>query len=246
VLLWTIGDSWTDPYFWDVGPNGWPAQVAADLGLELVNNGAGGAGYVNVAPLPTTFPHEAVDRPAAGADVAVVFGSVNDQAQAPIAVHLAALVTYRAIRDVAPAAPLIVVGPQFWDAPVPAHLFAIRDAVAAAAEIVGATFVDALGWMQGRPELLGPDAAHPNTAGQRMLADRITPIVELELVRSRPTGSLDRVDGALQFPVAFPADFTGSDAPPLPPSAREGWLAFPSRFPSSLEDDPVEDLAPVA
>ncbi|CFS38985.1 Conserved protein of uncharacterised function%2C possibly exported [Mycobacterium tuberculosis] len=45
-------------------------------------------------------------------------------------------------------------------------------------------FVDPIAdhWFVDRPELIGADGVHPNDAGHEYLADKIAPLISMELV----------------------------------------------------------------
>jgi lysophospholipase L1-like esterase len=171
--LWVVGDSWTDPAWggwgWEAG---WPTLVARRLGLDLVNSGKGGSGYVNVNGAGWTYPREVELGGGGGADAVIVWGSINDAAYTGPAVQAAAARTLAAIRAACPEAVLLVYGPQYWDTPPWPGLAVITAAVRAAAQAAGAVFVDPLLWMQGRADLID-GTGHPNQAGHRLLADRI-------------------------------------------------------------------------
>lgn len=202
-MLWVIGDSWSDPTFAQLGVNGWPQLVAARLGLGLLNAAQGGAGFLQWNPASWNYPLEVVRYPCPTAAVAVSLGSVNDQPHDPVEVRAAAATTFAMIRRVAPDAELLVIGPQYWADPIPARMYPLADAVSAAAAGAGAPFVDALQWMQGRPELLGADQ-HPTVAGQLYLADLLTPLIAQLAAGPGP----DTATGAA-FDAAFPLTFGG-------------------------------------
>jgi lysophospholipase L1-like esterase len=195
-LLWVLGDSYTGHGYGGDGANGWPSLVAADLGMEVANSAVAGSGYVNYHA-GSTFPYAAAASPARAADVAVVFGSVNDSSDSPAAVHLAATTTFALIRAASPDVELIVVGPQWtqgpaepWNEAGRSRLIAIRDAIRLAAEGAGAVFVDALPWFDGRADLMGwSDHLHPNEAGQALIAEHVRPLVEAALSRATATPS---------------------------------------------------------
>lgn len=174
-LLTVLGDSFASGHGGaGVGARGWPAMIAGRLGGDLVNYAVGGTGYVNNAG-GHPFPLRAEIVPAESETV-IVFGSLNDQTLPADAVGAAAADTYRKVRERAPGARLIVVGPQWPNAQRPADLLAVRAAVRSAAVAAGATFIDPLaeGWFDNRPDLIGPDGWHPNNAGHEHITNRIT------------------------------------------------------------------------
>lgn len=205
--LWVIGDSWTDPSYggwaWACG---WPQRVADALGLGLVNSGSGGSGYAAVNASNVSHPIQAARGAGAGADVVVLFGSVNDQAFDPAYVRLGAERALRMVRAACPAAAVIVAGPQYWDAEPPAALYPVRAAVARAAAEHPAPvrWLDPLRWLRGRPELLDAQN-HPTCDGHALLAASLAPAVADALTRTDPTPD---PGGWLPLPLALPGVFT--------------------------------------
>lgn len=117
-------------------------------------------------------------------DVLVVFfGSRNDQGVDPLSLWTMANTNFDLARRTAPAARLLVIGPPWPTADVPASVLQIRDILGAAARTAGATFVDPLaeGWFVGRPELIGADGVHPTDAGHAYMADKIAPLIRSQL-----------------------------------------------------------------
>lgn len=172
-LLTVVGDSYASGHGLADTSRAWPTLVAARLGGDVQNWGIGGTGYVCTAG-GHPFPLRA-DRTAAESETVIVFGSLNDQGLPPITVGAAATATYQRVRELAPCARLIVVGPQWPNAQRPADLMPVRDAIRSAAESASALFIDPLaeGWFDGRPYLIGPDGWHPNDTGHSYIAERI-------------------------------------------------------------------------
>jgi hypothetical protein len=193
--LWVIGDSWTDPAWggwgWEAG---WPTLVAQRLGLDLVNSGRGGAGYVSPNGAGWTYPLEVARGAGVGADAVIVWGSVNDSAQNPATVGTVAAELYAGIRVACPGAVLLVYGPQYWDSTPWPGLAPIRDAVRASAVAAGAVFVDPLLWMQGRADLID-GTGHPTQEGHRFLADRIDEDLLFALGPARGASGVDYAGG---------------------------------------------------
>jgi hypothetical protein len=217
MRLWVIGDSWTDPSYGGWGWScGWPERVAARFGMGLVNSGCGGSGYVRTgSPSGLNHPMQAARGAGAGADLAVLWGSINDLvAEAdPQQVHdnaAGALALVRAV--LAPGAPIIVYGPQGTDAPIPDLMLAHRDAVASAAFEAGALFGDPLLWMQGRGDLLDPSTHHPTCDGHAYLADRVAADLSTVLAERSGVGTVVRTDPDV-IGWVMPWDLTAEAAP---------------------------------
>lgn len=210
-LLWVLGDSWSDPLFDQTGAGNWAGLVAARLGVGLVNSAQGGAGWARwnyPSPAGFTFAAQALRYGQPAADAVVLFGSINDTAAdspvhgAPAAVGPYVTATLELVRRVAPGAELLVLGPQTPVALAAGDpLFTLAGAVSAACTAAGVPFVDALGWMQTRPDLIGADA-HPTLAGHAHLAGLIGPLVAQLLAGPGPTAP-----GGAGFPLTFPLTF---------------------------------------
>ncbi|MCW2682645.1 MAG: hypothetical protein JWP33_558 [Blastococcus sp.] len=166
------------------GMAGWPQLVAADLGssgraVGVQVAAADGAGYQRPGRNGETFPRLVTDA-GTGFDLVVIFGSRNDNGTAAD-VQAGVTEAISAVRSASPDAGLLLIGPASPIAPPPGFLVTNRDAVAAAADAAGVTFVDPLadGWFTGRLRgLIGADDAHPTDEGHRYLADLIRPLME--------------------------------------------------------------------
>ncbi|MBL7314795.1 SGNH/GDSL hydrolase family protein, partial [Escherichia coli] len=114
-------------------------------------------------------------------------GSRNDQGMDPEDPEMLAEKvrdTFDLARHRAPSASLLVIAPPWPTADVPGPMLRIRDVLGAQARAAGAVFVDPIAdhWFVDRPELIGADGVHPNDAGHEYLADKIAPLISMELV----------------------------------------------------------------
>lgn len=181
-----IGDSYTaGTQEGGMGERGWPALVwrrLSEQGLSIAStvDATGGSGYVNPGPFGVTF-QDAVDRTISADDeVVVMFGGTNDVGLPVAELEAAARRAMQTVRERAPQATLIVVGPV-WPGPQPSDgARATDDTLRRVALSAGATFVDAIGeaWLADTPELIGADAVHPNDGGHRYLADRLSAVID--------------------------------------------------------------------
>jgi lysophospholipase L1-like esterase len=184
-----IGDSYTSGGVeGGRGVKGWTAQawqLLARQGVQISADVAaeGGAGYGVRGNRGSVFEGLAARAVRPDDDLVVFYGSRNDQGVDPAAFFGAALGALNVARRAAPSAPLLVIGPPWPTAAVPAAVTLIRDVLAADARAVGATFVDPIAehWFVGRPELIGKDGVHPNDAGHAYMADRIAPLIRAQL-----------------------------------------------------------------
>jgi lysophospholipase L1-like esterase len=186
-----VGDSYTTGTDeGGLGPKAWTAlawhalagggvRIAADVAAE------GRAGYGVSGDHGSIF-EDLTDRAVKRDDALVVFfGSRNDQGVDPGELADKARETFDLARHLARTARFLVIGPPWPTADVPASILQIRDVLNAEARAARATFVDPIGdgWFVERPDLIGPDGVHPNDAGHEYLADKIAPIIRMQLSR---------------------------------------------------------------
>ncbi len=189
--LAVIGDSYTTGTDeGGEGANSWTArawQALAQRGTQIGADVAaeGKAGYAVPGDHGSVFEDltaRAVKRDDA---LVVFFGSRNDQGVDPGLLALKTREAFLLARRFAPTARLLVIGPPWPTADVPASVLQIRDVINAQARAVGAAFVDPIGdrWFFDRPDLIGVDGVHPNDAGHQYLADKIAPLIRMQLSR---------------------------------------------------------------
>ncbi|MER6030017.1 SGNH/GDSL hydrolase family protein [Streptomyces sp. NPDC001851] len=159
------------------GRHGWPALVAARLGLTLTLDGEGGTGYTTAGTRPgrRAYPQRVDAAVATAPDVVIVEGSRNDVD--PTRTRAAAVDTLRRLHARLPHARILVIGPVYSD-PQPVGSRPVDDAVAAAADELPLPYVSAVrrAWFTGSAHrFIGSDGVHPTDAGHAYLADRITP-----------------------------------------------------------------------
>ncbi|MFJ2030586.1 SGNH/GDSL hydrolase family protein [Streptosporangium sp. NPDC087985] len=169
-LVMIVGDSFTvgsgPVQRWDT----YAAKTARELGWQLVTAGAAGTGFVNPGPVKRTFrdsfARELSWRPAP--DLLIISGGHNDRRTASGTVNRAAKRLLELVRTRWPNTRVIVVGP-IWMTRAPRWAYGVRDAIAAAAQEEGVTFLDPLGERWSR-RLVLPDGVHPTLAGHARLA----------------------------------------------------------------------------
>jgi lysophospholipase L1-like esterase len=186
-----IGDSYTaGTDAGGIGSQSWTAcalrnlaargvRIAADVAAE------GRAGY----GVPGDHGNEFEDLTATAVkpDDALVlfFGSRNDQGVEPGLLDERAREAFDLARRRAPTARFLVIGPPWPTADVPAAVLQIRDVLNVAAQAAGAAFVDPIGagWFVDRSDLISADGVHPNDDGHAYLADKISPLIRMQLLR---------------------------------------------------------------
>jgi lysophospholipase L1-like esterase len=169
--------SWTARAWQTLAQRG--TQIGADVAAE------GKAGYAVPGDHGSIF--EDLTARAVKPDDALVlfFGSRNDQGVDPGLLAEKTREAFLLARRFAPTARFLVIGPPWPTAAVPASVLQIRDVINAQARAVGAAFVDPIGdrWFVDRPDLIGVDGVHPNDAGHQYLADKIAPLIRMQLSR---------------------------------------------------------------
>jgi lysophospholipase L1-like esterase len=186
-----IGDSYTTGTDeGGLGPKSWTTlawhtlagggvRIAADVAAE------GRAGYGVSGDHGSIF-EDLTDRAVKRDDALVVFfGSRNDDGVDPGTLAEKARETFDLARHLARTARFLVIGPPWPTADVPPSILQIRDVLSSESRAVGAAFVDPIGdrWFVDRPDLIGPDGVHPNDAGHEYLADKIAPLIRMQLSR---------------------------------------------------------------
>jgi hypothetical protein len=186
-----IGDSYTTGTDeGGLGPKAWTAlawHTLAQRGVRINADVAaeGRAGYGVPGDHGSIF-EDLTARAVKPDDALVVFfGSRNDEGVDPALLAGRARDAFYLARRFAPTARFLVIGPPWPTADVPTSVLQIRDVLNVAARAVGAAFVDPIGdlWFVDRPDLIGPDGVHPNDAGHEYLADKIAPLIRMQLSR---------------------------------------------------------------
>jgi len=193
-----IGDSYTggSP---DGGQDGtgWPDLIQQRMpGIEVQVAATGDAGYVTASGDPTLFDLVA-EADVTDIDVLILFGSRFDAAGIADRVSEAAQGAIASIRDEAPVATLVVIGPAWPGDAAPAGARNNRDVIRAAAEDASVRFIDPLSdeWFTDARGLVGADGVHLTDEGHAYLADRIEPVVQEALDARAATPASDANGG---------------------------------------------------
>ena len=167
--------SWTARAWQTLAQRG--TQIGADVAAE------GKAGYAVPGDHGSIFEDLTVRAVKPDDALVVFFGSRNDQGVDPGLLAEKARGAFLLARRFAPTARFLVIGPPWPTADVPGSVLEIRDVINAQARAVGAAFVDPIeaGRFVDRPDLIGVDGVHPNDAGHQYLADKIAPLIRMQL-----------------------------------------------------------------
>jgi hypothetical protein len=172
-----IGDAYT------AGNNNrvvWPTLLAQRTGFSVANFALPGAGFVADGQGGQGFPFQ-VDR-AAAADprIILVVAGVGDSDYAGSGyvgqgvVDVVNKIGLRGLRA-------LVVGPTWYETPVPPEVSGVSDEIRNAAQAAGVPFLDALNPPWLKPEQMQPDFTGPNDDGQSVIADKIAAWLRTEV-----------------------------------------------------------------
>ncbi|AGB21765.1 hypothetical protein Mycsm_01353 [Mycobacterium sp. JS623] len=162
-----------------IGVKNWTGQLRRSLGQAgidmYVRSSEGPAAYTDLGPPFTTFSREVTRRVNPDTDLVVLFGGAHDiTAVESLGAEVTA--TVGTIREIAPAAKIIMVGP-IWVRPEPPSvpMLALDDALAAAAADNGVEFISPIkeDWFTNHPEYMAPDGNHVTNAGHQAIAARL-------------------------------------------------------------------------
>ncbi|MFF2029046.1 SGNH/GDSL hydrolase family protein [Arthrobacter sp. NPDC058192] len=177
-----------------LGAANWTKIVGSrfyEQGLPVAINVIGhpGAGYTVRGPGKFTFAEAANTSLRSTADLVLVFGGRNDGPQEAPNMTAAAKDLYARIRERAPQAKLLVVGPAWTDAKVPDFVASNSQAIGDAASAAGADFISPLkeGWFFGADSaLIDADGVHPTDAGHQYLAEKMYNLISKDLAAVSP------------------------------------------------------------
>jgi lysophospholipase L1-like esterase len=168
-----LGDSFTAGALATSPEDFWTSEVCAAFGWDQRNFGEGGTGYFTAGRMPGAQPYMARVAAVVAADpsIVIVSGGLNDIGRSTDAQFVIAVdQTYSALRQALPHATIIAVNP-FYDAnPPPDRLATMASEVAAAAQAVGAVYLNVGDPLLGLTADIGADGVHPNDAGHAALA----------------------------------------------------------------------------
>jgi len=176
------------------GPQGWPLLVKASLQkqgvlIEPIVGAKEGSGYGKHGAAGNTRFIDQVRRVVGKNNkLVVLFGSSKDQTTSVDNLTSAIQRTVAKVRQAAPKARILMIGPA-WVRPDPsAELLRARDVTRAQAEVAGADFVDPLAdkWFADRPHLIGTSGQYPNDAGHVLMAEKLAPVIAEQLTKLPP------------------------------------------------------------
>jgi lysophospholipase L1-like esterase len=166
-----VGGAYTGPQ------NSMGAIAARRLHWDYQIRGGGGTGFVAGNP-DYDIPSYLGQIQAGALDVGpvnwlVIEGGGNDKNDDPGLVTRRAVRTLKAAAKRHPEARLVLVGTMDPTVDSFTDTDAVIGAMAAAARKVGIPYINAQHWLEGRPELVGPDYDHPTPAGHRLCGRKL-------------------------------------------------------------------------
>jgi lysophospholipase L1-like esterase len=166
-----VGGAYTGPQ------NSMGAIAARRLGWKYQIRGGGGTGFVSGNPdydIPSYLGQIRAGALDVGpVDWLVVEGGGNDKDDDPGLITRRAVRTLKAALRRHPEARVVLVGTMDPTVDGFSDTDGVIGALAAAASRLGIPYVDAQHWLDGRPELVGPDYDHPTAAGHRLCGRRL-------------------------------------------------------------------------
>jgi len=166
-----VGGAYTGP------DNSMGAIAARRLGWSYQIRGGGGTGFVSgnadygIPSFIGQIRGGALDVGAV--DWLVIEGGGNDKNEDPGLVTRRAVQTLKAAAKRHPEARLVLVGTMDPTVDSFTDTDAVIGAMRAAANRLGIPYIDAQHWLEGRPELVGPDYDHPTPAGHRLCGRKL-------------------------------------------------------------------------
>lgn len=161
----------------------WPALLAKKRGWYVNNVAEAGTGYAATQQKFYSRARYALDT---NPDVILVVGGREDRVYAPEAVQAEAAKLYDVLALHLPNAEIVVVGP-IWDSTEPdPNVVTVNNAIRAAAEAAGLTYIDALdaNWLRDSTQIQA-DGVSPTDIGMRTLADALNSVVP-EIIPTEP------------------------------------------------------------
>lgn len=160
----------------------WPTLLAQRTGWSVSNFALPGAGFVADGGGGHAFTYQVDRAQAAHPDVILIVGGINDTGLAdPAPIEIGAIdALHKAILG---GRRTLVIGPTWFETPVPASVTRVSYALRKAAQSSGAPFLDALDppWLT-KAQML-PDLSGPTDEGQSAIADKIAGWVRSEVAR---------------------------------------------------------------
>jgi GDSL-like Lipase/Acylhydrolase family len=150
----------------------WPTLLGQRTGWSVSNFALPGAGFVADGQGGHAFTYQVDRAQAANARIILVVGGLADSGLADMGpVSVGAIDAINKIKVGGQRA--LVIGPTWYDTPVPASVLRLSDAVRKVAEAAGVPYLDALDPPWLTRDQMQRDLSGPTDAGQSVIADKI-------------------------------------------------------------------------
>ena len=158
----------------------WPTLLAQRTGWAVANFALPGAGFVADGQGGHAFTYQVDRAQGLHPQIILIVGGLADDGFADMGpVNVSALDTINKIK-VGGQRPLIV-GPTWYETPVPESVTRVSEAVAKVAEGAGVPFLNALDPPWLTPSQMRPDLSGPTDEGQSVMADKIAAWLRTEV-----------------------------------------------------------------
>lgn len=178
-----IGDSIMDGHG-TKADQAWPVLIGQKNDWSLTNLSSDGSGFLQLGDAGDTFATQVQKAVALNPSIVIISASSNDLGQDDAALSTTTMQTMVALRTALPYAQIIALSAFWGDTTPPAELDPIDADLQAAAQTVGARYIDIGQPLSGRPGLMQGDDVHPTAEGLSVLASAIDADIE-----APPTGS---------------------------------------------------------
>jgi lysophospholipase L1-like esterase len=167
-----VGGAYTGPQ------NSMGAIAARRLGWQYQIRGGGGTGFVSGNPDYDIASYLGQIRQGAldvgPVDWLVIEGGGNDKTDDSDLILHRAIRTLKAARRHQPQARMVLVGTMDPTIDGFTDTDGVIGALSAAAQQLGIPYIDAQHWLEGHPEMIGPDYDHPTPAGHRLCGRKLS------------------------------------------------------------------------
>jgi lysophospholipase L1-like esterase len=160
----------------------WPTLMAARTGWSVSNYALPEAGFAADGMGGQAFRYQ-VDRAQAGRPQVIVLVTGTADASVPEVEAVTAGAAEAINEIIRGGEQAAVVGPVWYETPVPDSVLRVNDAVQQAAAQAGVPFFDALDPPLLTKELMHPGLSGPSDEGQSVIADKIAAWLRTQVVR---------------------------------------------------------------
>jgi len=166
----TAGDGLADRKF------RWTTVLAGAEGWTEINAGSGGTGYETAGRLDARKPYTGriEELAAKKPTIVVISGGGNDLGMyrtQPAKVEAAVQSTYQQVRAALPEARIIGLSSDWGSVAPDPQIDSLDNLIEATVTGVGGEFIDLDRPLDGHPEFIGPDGAHPTNEGHAAIAE---------------------------------------------------------------------------